>query len=250
MRGFTRKRGKTWTALWEGPRRIDPDTGDVTRSQQSKGGFRTQKAAQAWLSDTISSVNAGTFVEPSREPLSTFLRQWVRAVEPNVKPLTARRYRQTVEGQLAPKAIGQVPLRQLGPDQMLALLAELERCGNPGCDHADGDCRGLAVASRSVIHAVLRRALNDAVVWERSAGTLGPGSSRPRLVRRGSPRGPAASFRVSWRMLSTTGSPGCCGLRRRPGCDAANCAVCGGRTLTLTPHGCASSSKHSRHPAA
>lgn len=79
-----------------------------------------------------------------------FLRQWVRAVEPNVNPLTARRYRQTIEGQLAPRPIGSVPLRQFGPDHVLRLLAEIEH-------------DGLAVASRSVIHAVLRRALNDAV---------------------------------------------------------------------------------------
>lgn len=161
MRGSTRKRGSSWTAYWF------VTTPDGERRQRSKGGFARQKDAQAFLNETISSVNAGTYVEPSAEPLATFLRSWLHAAAPNVKPLTARRYRQTIEGQLAPRPIGQIPLRHLAPDHVLALLAELERCGDPKCQHTDGNCRGLAVASRSVIHAVLRRALNDAVAWEK-----------------------------------------------------------------------------------
>lgn len=150
MRGSTRKRGATWTAYWDGS--ADPETGK--RQQKSKGGFRRQKDAERFLQETLPKVAAGTYFEPSSEALAAYLRQWVRAVEPNVKPLTARRYRQTVEGQLAPRPIGSVPLRQLGPDHVLGLLAELER-------------DGLAVSSRSLIHAVLRRALNDAVSWEK-----------------------------------------------------------------------------------
>lgn len=167
MRGSTRRRGKSWTAYWDGPASIDAETGATTRSQRSKGGFRTQKDAQRFLNETLPKVAAGVYVEPSSEPLAVFLRQWLRAVEPNVKPLTARRYRQTIEGQLAPRAIGSVPLRRLGPDDVLALLAELERCNNPSCDHSGGGCRGLAVSTRSVIYAVLNRALSDAVRWEK-----------------------------------------------------------------------------------
>ena len=40
MRGFVRKRGKTWTAYWETK---DFETG--RRRQKSKGGYRTQKDA-------------------------------------------------------------------------------------------------------------------------------------------------------------------------------------------------------------
>jgi integrase len=149
MRGSTRKRGSTWTALWDV---TNPTTGG--RQQKSKGGFRRQRDAERFLQETLPKVAAGTYFEPSAEPVAQFMRQWVQAVEPNVKPLTARRYRQTIEGQIAPRAIGSVPLRQLGPDHVLGLLAELQH-------------DGLAVATRSVIHAVLRRALNDAVRWEK-----------------------------------------------------------------------------------
>jgi len=55
MRGSTRKRGGTWTAYWDGP--ADPETSN--RKQRSKGGFRTQKAAQAHLATVIVQTNEG-----------------------------------------------------------------------------------------------------------------------------------------------------------------------------------------------
>lgn len=166
MRGSTRKRGRTWTAYYDGPATLSPETGKTTRSQKSKGGFRTRKDAEAFLSKTVDAVRAGRYIEPSREPLAAFLRGWLQAATPGVKPLTAARYKQTIEGQIALREIGRIPLCQVTPKDVLRLLADLERCHDPKCDHARGDCRGLTASSRSVMLAVLRRALNDAVEWE------------------------------------------------------------------------------------
>ena len=83
-----------------------------------------------------------------------------------MKPLTVNRYRQTIEGQIVPRAIGSIPLRQISPADVLAFLAELERCSDAHCDHR-ADCRGLAASSRMVVFAVLKRALNDAVGWDK-----------------------------------------------------------------------------------
>ncbi len=170
MRGSTRKhvdkRGKTtWLAIWDAPAKVDPETGAVRRAQKSKGGFRTQKDAQRFLNDTLPKVAAGTYVEPSSETLAVFLRSWLSA-QTNVKPLTVNRYRQTIEGQIVPRAIGSIPLRQISPADVLAFLAELERCSDAHCDHR-ADCRGLAASSRMVVFAVLKRALNDAVGWDK-----------------------------------------------------------------------------------
>lgn len=162
MRGSTRKRGKSWTAYWDSQAKVEGGT----RSQKSKGGFRTQKDAQRFLNDTLPKVEAGTYVEPSTESLTVFLRAWL-AAQTSVKPLTVNRYRQTIEGQIVPRAIGSLPLRQISPADVLAFLAELERCNDPACDHRAGGCRGLAPASRMVIFAVLKRALNDAVGWNK-----------------------------------------------------------------------------------
>ena len=54
MRGFTRKRGSTWTALWDS---YNSQTGK--RQQGSKGGFSTQKQAQAHLHQVVPAVEAG-----------------------------------------------------------------------------------------------------------------------------------------------------------------------------------------------
>ena len=158
MRGSARrhvdKRGRTsWLAIWDGPPKIDPVTGGSRRVQKSKGGFRTQKDAQRFLNETLPRVAAGTYVEPSSESLTVFLRAWL-AAQTNVKPLTANRYRQSIEGQIVPRPIGSIPLRQISPADVLAFLAELERCRDPLCDHRTGACRGLAVSSRTVIFAV------------------------------------------------------------------------------------------------
>lgn len=158
MRGSTRKhidkRGRTtWLAIWDAPPKIDPETGTGRRVQRSKSGFGTRKAAEAFLKTTTLAVEDGTYAEPSGEPLSVFLRSWLKA-QTSVKPLTLSRYRQTIEGQIAPHAIGSMPLRQISPADVLAFLAELEQ-------------DGLAPSSHTAIFAVLKRALSDAVGWEK-----------------------------------------------------------------------------------
>lgn len=179
MRGSTRKRGSTWTAYWQAPR-YDPETGTTAQMQRSKGGFARQKDAQAFLTTILPRVATGTYVEPSSESLAVFLRAWL-AAQTNVKPLTANRYRQTIEGQIVPRAIGSIPLRQISPADVLAFLAELERCSDPHCDHRAGDCRGLAPSSRMVICAVLKKALNDAVGWDKLSRSPAARVKTPRV---------------------------------------------------------------------
>ncbi len=62
MRGSTRKRGDTWTALWDLP--PDPITGQ--RRQTSKGGFPTRKLAHAHVAKMIDALNSGTYVRRPR----------------------------------------------------------------------------------------------------------------------------------------------------------------------------------------
>jgi len=109
MRGSTRKRGKTRTAYYDLP--ADLETGD--RNQKTKGGFRTQKAAQAFLTDTVTQLNAGTYTEPSKQPLATFMTaEWLPAVRGQLRPLTVAKYAQVT--------------RRTSPDATSAR----SRCGN------------------------------------------------------------------------------------------------------------------------
>lgn len=149
MRGSTRKRGSTWTALWDGP--VDIETGK--RQQKSKGGFTTRKDAQRFLATVITATAEGTYAEPSKQPLGRFLLdEWVPSIGATVRPGTRARYAWICDRYIARRDLGAVPLRALTAGHLNGLYADMER-------------EGLSVATRRLTHAVLRRALNDAVRW-------------------------------------------------------------------------------------
>src|SRR5437764_15457578 len=106
MRGSTRRRGSTWTALWD---HYDPETGQ--RRQKSKGGFRTQKAAQQHLATVITQIAEGTYCEPSKQPLVGYLLdEWLPARRSTIRPLSAYRYEKVIRTYVATRDIGAVPL--------------------------------------------------------------------------------------------------------------------------------------------
>lgn len=151
MRGSTRKRGASWTAYWDLP--ADPTTGK--RRQASRGGFKRQKDAEAFLSTTITKVNAGVYVEPSKDPLGRFLLDdWLPGIRSTVRPNTHSTYERLMRVHIAGRDIGAVPLRSLNGGQLNALYAEL-------------DAAGLSVNTRRLIHSTLHRALHDAVRWDK-----------------------------------------------------------------------------------
>ena len=69
--GWTRKRGSTWT--WYIEDVPDPSTGRPR--QVSKGGFRTRKEARDALLEAQAALRSGTFVEPSKRTVGSFLLQ-------------------------------------------------------------------------------------------------------------------------------------------------------------------------------
>jgi integrase len=166
MKGSTARRGSTWTAYWD--KTPDPETG--MRRQGSKGGFRTRKDAQAHLSTVLVAVQNGTYVEPSKQLLGRFLiDEWLPAISGGtVRPLTLARYEKIVRTYIVKRDIGGVPLRSLSGGHMTALYGELHRAG-------------LSVATRRLTHAVLRRALNDAVRWGKIARSPAHAADPPAL---------------------------------------------------------------------
>jgi integrase len=200
MRGSTRKRGTTWTALWD---HHDPESGD--RRQKSKGGFRTQKEAQTHLATVITRVAEGTYIEPSKVPLARFLvDEWLPAVGGALRPLSHARYDKIVRTYVAQRDIGGVPLRALSGGHLTALYSELER-------------EGLSVATRRLTHAVLRRALNDAVRWGKLSRNPAAAADPPALPRSHAQSWSARELRTFlahveddrlfalWRLAATTG---------------------------------------------
>jgi integrase len=148
MRGFTRKRGSTWTAYWDS---ADPRTG--ARQQKTKGGFRTQKEAQGHLTTVLAATAAGGYVEPSKQLFGRFLLDdWLPAIRGTVRPLTHDNYSKVVDRYVVRRDIGSAPLRSLTGGTLTALYTEMER-------------DGLSPGTRRLTHAVLGRALRDAKRW-------------------------------------------------------------------------------------
>ena len=200
MRGSTRKRGNTWTALWDA---TDPVTGK--RRQKSKGGFRTQKAAQQHLATVLVAVADGTYSEPSKDPLARYLTdEWLPGISATIRPLTARRYAAIVNGYIKPRELGTVPLRSLTGAHLNRLYAELE-------------AEGLSIATRRLTHAVVRRALNDAVRWGKLTRNPASAADPPSLPRSRAESWSPRELRTflehvaddrlfaAWRLAATTG---------------------------------------------
>jgi len=154
MRGSVYKRGSTWT--WHVDVGVDAVTG--RRKQQTKGGFKTRRECQAALNEALTALRAGAFVEPSRRTLGSFLvEEWLPAVR-NVRPSTFSNYRTHIRTYVVP-ALGTIPLQRLSPTQLNAFYQSLLTQGRLR------DGQGMAPKTIQNVHAILHRALKDAVRW-------------------------------------------------------------------------------------
>jgi integrase len=154
MRGSVYKRGSTWT--WHVDVGVDAVTG--RRKQQTKGGFKTRRECQAALNEVLTALRAGAFVEPSKRSLGSFLvDEWLPAVR-NVRPSTFSNYRTHIRTYVVP-ALGAVPLQGLSPAQLNAFYQALLAEGRLR------DGQGMAPKTVQNVHAILHRALKDAVRW-------------------------------------------------------------------------------------
>ena len=96
---------------------------------------------------------------PSHLSVREFLlKVWLPAIEPSVRPTTLSGYRMLVEQHLVPQ-LGAIQLQSLNAAQINAHYARLLAEGRV---HGKG---GLSPNSVHHVHAVLHRALRDAVKW-------------------------------------------------------------------------------------
>jgi integrase len=152
VRGSTRRRGRTWTAIWDAP-----VAEGGRRRQRSKGGFRTQRDAHRFLSTVVAEVASGVYIEPSRIPLGTYLREeWLPGIAATVRPATRAKYEQLVRTHVATRDLGAIPLNAVTGAHLNGFYAELEAAG-------------LSASTRRLCHAVLHRALRDATRWGKLA---------------------------------------------------------------------------------
>ena len=151
--GWTRKRGSTWT--WYIEDVPDPQTGRPR--QVSKGGFRTRKEARDALLEAQAALRSGTFVEPSKRTVGSFLlEEWLPDNQPpRLRPSSYANYTIYTRTHVVPR-LGDIELQRLTPSNLSgfyrALLTDARRDG-----------QGLAPKTVRNIHAMVHRALSDAV---------------------------------------------------------------------------------------
>ena len=112
---------------------------------------KTQREAREWVKETLSQVEDGLTIKGARTTLAKYLDSWLETIKPTVRPKTWQQYEQIVRQYVKP-SLGEIRLNDLRPDHVQTLYtSQLER--------------GLGPRSVRLIHAVLHRALNQALRW-------------------------------------------------------------------------------------
>lgn len=128
--------------------------------EERRGGFTTRRDAERALTEVAASVARGTYVRSSNLTLGEYLRaEWLPATAPpRVRHETWDDRRRNLEQHVITR-IGGVHLQELTTAHLNRLYGELLVDGR-----RDGT-GGLSPTSVRRIHAMLRKALNDAVRW-------------------------------------------------------------------------------------
>ena len=156
MKGHIRERGTgNWYAVID---MRDPATGKRKRkwhSLEAKG----KREAQIECATLISSIKAGTYLEPDKTTLTQFLERWLENTKASVAPRTHERYAEIARKNIAP-LIGAVILSKLKPAQIAEAYGKALSQGR-----RDGK-GGLSAQTVMHMHRVLKHALKQAVRWE------------------------------------------------------------------------------------
>jgi len=149
MRGHLYKRGSSWTVVYD-------EGADGRRRQRSKGGFATRRAAQTFLTNTLSRLAAGSYAAPTKTTVAEFLSNaWLPSIRSSVREGTFESYRRNVRVHIIPQ-LGDVPLQQLAAPRLNSFYGDLL---------AGAHRQALSPRTVRYIHTILRRALQAAVRW-------------------------------------------------------------------------------------
>ena len=168
----------------------------VERRQGCRSGFRTKKDAEIALNDILGDLQHGTYVQPTKVTLAEYLKdEWLPAIEHTVRPTTLVGYRCIIAAHLT-YGFGATTLQKLTPSAINRFygkqLTEPRVSRNKPKDE-DGKKRAepeeepqpLAATTVRHIHALLHRALGDAVRWGKLDRNPADASDPPRMSRSG-----------------------------------------------------------------
>lgn len=108
MKGSVRKDGNSW--LYEVTIKTDPITNKRTRKK--KRGFKTKREAEKALVALITTIDSGTYVEPSLMLFEEYLQEWFQTKQSQIGKQTAKNYESNIRHHIVP-ALGKYPLSKL-----------------------------------------------------------------------------------------------------------------------------------------
>jgi integrase len=120
--------------------------GDGTRKSHYA---KTQREALRWLADARRAIEQGAVLPDERQTVAAYLATWLATVRHDLKAGTVQRHAEIVRLHLVPR-LGRLKLAKLTPLAVQSMYSDLLALG-------------LAPATVERIHAVLHKALEDAV---------------------------------------------------------------------------------------
>lgn len=173
MRGSIVRRAKGYSVVVE----LDRDPVTNKRRQKWHSGFATKRAAEQALAKIVSEVDAGIYVERTKDTAAEFAAEWLAAIEPTVRPSTHYSYSRNVRLHVLPH-IGGARLASIDAGVLNGLYARLLTTGRQ--DQKAGE--GLSPRSVRYVHTIVHRMLKDAVRWGRLARNAADAADPPRTT--------------------------------------------------------------------
>jgi integrase len=210
MRGSVVKRGSNYSVVVELDR--DPITGK--RRQKWHSGYRTKKDAERALTELLTAKDSGAYIELTKETFGQFSPVWLLAIKPTLRPSTHYSYERNLKLHVLPH-LESVQLRRIDAGMLNSLYASLLADGRK--NYAGG---GLSPRTVQYVHAIVHRALRDAVKWGRLARNPADAADPPKATAASRPesttwtadqlrtfleRTRTSRFSAAYHLIATTG---------------------------------------------
>jgi hypothetical protein len=124
MRGSVIKKGDRWYVKIE----LDPEQSTGKRRQKWHSGFNTKREAERARIDLLSKFDRGEYVDPTRQTVADYLAEWLKAIEPTVRPSTFESYARNMRNHVIAH-IGAVRLTKVDAVVLNGLYATLLATG-------------------------------------------------------------------------------------------------------------------------
>ena len=171
MRGSLKKRYKgSWSLILDLGYQPDPQDPTKRRRKQKWITFTgTRKQADAKLTQLLHQTDTGTFVEPSKMTLATWLPQWLALNQRRFATSTYIRYKGIIEKSILTAPLATMPLQQIRASHIEAYYASMTTVSAT-----------TLMLHHAILHRALRKAVKDQLITSNPAVDL---DGKPRRAR-------------------------------------------------------------------